>query len=347
MVLAAAVVLSVFLWEWLQTGPNGPESGSTTIRNLSFVTAGLIGLPLAIWRSLVSERQADAAHRQAETAQQDLLNERYQQGAEMLGSDALTVRLGGIYALQRLAAEHPSQYHIQIMQLLCAFACHSTSQQDRETESENLTNKISGLRIDVLAVVMAISSCHARQAKLESDAKFQLDLAGVNLSSGRLDGINLSGARLWGANLSGASLASVNLQSARLNGANLSAARLHSADLSDATLSSADLSDARLFGANLSRARLNRANLSNARLRRSTLMQAELWRANLAGASLADANLTSARFFSHNGRYPAIGLVQAQLDAAVADSKNPPKLNGVTDSETGQPLNWRGQSLDI
>ena len=50
-----------------------------------------------------------------------MLNERYQQGAEMLGSDVLAVRLGGIYALQRLAGEHPQQSHIQIMQAFCAF----------------------------------------------------------------------------------------------------------------------------------------------------------------------------------------------------------------------------------
>ena len=57
-----------------------------------------------------------------DTAEQSLLNERYQRGAEMLGSDVLSVRLDGIYALDRLAAEQPASYHIQIMQLFCAFA---------------------------------------------------------------------------------------------------------------------------------------------------------------------------------------------------------------------------------
>ena len=51
---------------------------------------------LAVWRSIVAERQAD-------TAQQSLLNERYQKGAEMLGNEVLSVRMGGIYALGRLA----------------------------------------------------------------------------------------------------------------------------------------------------------------------------------------------------------------------------------------------------
>ena len=93
------------------------ESGSTTVRNLGLLIAGLIALPLAIWRSWVAQRQAD-------TAQHNLLNERYRQGAEMLDSEILSVRLGGIYALQRLAADNPKHYHIQIMQLLCAFVRH-------------------------------------------------------------------------------------------------------------------------------------------------------------------------------------------------------------------------------
>ena len=82
------VVLLIMFWEWL----NGGESASTTIRNIALVAAGLIALLLAIWRAVVAELQAN-------TAQQGLLNERYQKGAEMLGSDVLSVRLGGIYAL--------------------------------------------------------------------------------------------------------------------------------------------------------------------------------------------------------------------------------------------------------
>ena len=45
----------------------------------------------------------------------------------MLGSEVLSVRLGGIYALQRLAEEWPDQYHIQIMRLFCAFVRLPTS----------------------------------------------------------------------------------------------------------------------------------------------------------------------------------------------------------------------------
>ena len=70
----------------------------------------------------------------------------------MLGNDVLSVRLGGIYALQRLAEEYPEQYHIQIMQLFCAFARHPT--EDQVLESRRIQGEsIPPLREDVEAIM--------------------------------------------------------------------------------------------------------------------------------------------------------------------------------------------------
>ena len=99
-ITAGVGVLLYDYWDWLATVPPGRESGSTTIRNVSLVIGGVIAIGLASWRSWVAQCQANAALKQAETAERGLLNERYQKGAEMLGSKVLTVRLGGIYALQ-------------------------------------------------------------------------------------------------------------------------------------------------------------------------------------------------------------------------------------------------------
>ena len=47
----------------------------------------------------------------------------------MLGSNALAVRLGGIYALERLAEDDPEHYHVQIMQLVCGFVRKPTEDE--------------------------------------------------------------------------------------------------------------------------------------------------------------------------------------------------------------------------
>ena len=113
--LLAVLIYSILNWDsW-----RGQEADGIAIRNLVLVMAAIAALPLAIWRSKVAERQA-------ETAQRGLLNERYQKGAEMLGSGSLAVRLGGVYALAGLAREHPEDYHMKIVSLLCAFVRNPT-----------------------------------------------------------------------------------------------------------------------------------------------------------------------------------------------------------------------------
>ena len=172
-VLIAAVVFSSMFWCWLSAG----ESGSTAIRNLGLVVAAIVALPLAIWRSIVAERQAATAQRQSETAQRGLLNERYQKGSEMLGSHVLSVRLGGIYALTRLAREHPGDYHTQIMSLLCAFVAPLPAGKYGGRMKKQDPNKV---REDVQAVMSAI--CVRSKLQIEIEGKefyFKLDLSGA------------------------------------------------------------------------------------------------------------------------------------------------------------------------
>ena len=109
-----SVFLSVRLWGWLHPPDSTTVSNSETLRNVGLLIGGLLAFVFAGWRAWVAERQANAAQRQAETTfvqaettHQSLLNERYQRGVEMLGSAVLAVRMGGIYALKRLAEEHP------------------------------------------------------------------------------------------------------------------------------------------------------------------------------------------------------------------------------------------------
>ena len=268
--------LSTDFWSWLRKGPDGVESGSTTVRNLAVLIAGLIALPLAIWRSWVAQRQAD-------TAQQNLLNERYRQGAEMLDSEILSVRLGGIYALQRLAADNPKQYHIQIMQLLCAFVRHPPEGEKDKTKRVHGDRNRHELRGDVQDAMNSISGCHARQSKLEFAAGFRLDfrgadLSGVDLFTARLSRANLSKADLTGARLFGADLAGVDFSHA-----NLAEARLSGADLNGASFDRANLSGTRLDSANLAKAGLSGVNLSMGRLSNANLAEAHLSNANLAG----------------------------------------------------------------
>ena len=265
-------------WKWLRTSSSNLESGSTTIRNVGLVIGGGIAIALAWWRSIVADRQARASQQQAETSQRGLLNERYQKGAEMLGSSVLPVRLGGIYALQRLVGDEPDRYHVQITHLFCSFVSHPTDDKEYMAALSDSEQKPHRLREDVQAAMTAIGT--------RSNQDIARDLI--------LEGAYLVGAYLSRAELSGVSLSKANLADAYLFKANLNRTYLNSTDLTGAYLSGADLNGAHLFNANLTQAELSDATLTRVKLSDAVLTGADLTDADLTGAVLTNANLTSA-----------------------------------------------------
>ena len=321
-ILAIGVVFSWLFWEELR---DDEESLSTTIRNIGLVGGGIIAIVLAVWRSLVAQkqaeaalRQADTALRQADTAQQGLLNERYQQGAEMLGDNVLSVRLGGIYALQSLAEEHPEQYHVQIMRLFCAFVRRPT--EDQVLESRRIQGEsIPPLREDVEAIMTAIGARKRTGIALEREAEFRLDFTDADLRRMTLLKADLSRAILTGVNMSVSILLESNLAGALLMKANVSTTVLLGANLCGTFLGESGPSSADPW-----------FDLREAVLGELGFQETSHQRANLSGALLQGAK----------------NLTQAQLDGACADPKKPPRLDGALDVETGKPLVWRGKPLD-
>ncbi len=213
-IVLTGVVLSFLFWETLH---NDQDSFSTTISNLSLVLGGTVAIVLAVWRSKVSERQTDVAQRQAETAQRDLLNQQLQKGAEMLGSSTLSVRLGGIYALKHLAVEHPEQYHVQVMEQLCAFVRGATGTDGQATavieeilvtreelralhpdreDLDEFTYRRFRARNDIQEAMNAIAFCHAGNLEIEAERGYWLNLRGADLRGVDLSVMNLSRAPL-------------------------------------------------------------------------------------------------------------------------------------------------------
>ena len=256
-VIVGGAVLCVVFWDQLTAG----GSLISVVRNIGLVEAALIAIPLAFWRSITADRQSNTAFdlartglRQADTASQSLLNERYQKGAEMLGGSVLTVRLGGIYALQRLAEERPDDYHIQIMNLFCAFVRQQTGPDDAWG---------SPVTMDVQEAMNVIGHRSHAGRQIERDAEYVLDLSGVSFFEARLEKANLSGAMLGGTRLGGGSLAGVDLTDAYLSGVSLIDVDLRGAILDGANLSRATLIRTDMTGASLTKTVLDGAHFSD------------------------------------------------------------------------------------
>ncbi len=295
-------------------------------KTLAQIAGGLLAVFGAIFafylhhrRVTAMERQVLLIQEQVRVAQEGQVTERFTRAIEHLGDDRLEVRLGGIYALERIARDSEKD-HWTIMEVLTAYvrqrapwkeapAPPSTSGAEAEPSAEpGPSPPKPPLDIQAILTVIGRRSRFFGQGETES-----LDLRGTDLR-----GADLRGAHLEGANLSGAHLEIAILVGAHLEGAILGGAHLEGAYLSGAHLEGAILGGARLEGANLVGANLEEANLYRAHLERADLSGAHLERADLSGAHLEGAVLWEAHMEGANLE-GATGLTREQLAQAFTD----------------------------
>ena len=105
-----AVVILLFLFQ--------DDLGA--LRNLVLIWGTPLAILLALWRSLVAERQVKAMQKQLGVAQRGLLADRYHRGVEMLGHDKSSIRIVGIRALENIALEHYNEYQQRVHESLVA-----------------------------------------------------------------------------------------------------------------------------------------------------------------------------------------------------------------------------------
>ena len=187
-----------------------------------------------VWRYLqnlgvVVENSAQtlaAAERTTYFAAQAGETQRYASAMALLASEQLEVRLGGVYALERLARESERD-HGPIMEVLAATLRDRAAWIEGETVAARLP-------ADLQAIATVIGRRHAA----------------FDPSAGHIDLHATALARVYwpGADLSGAFLYEANLQGAILQNANLRGAKLWKADLTGATLEGAHLEGADLTG---------------------------------------------------------------------------------------------------
>lgn len=221
---------------------------------------------------------ATAGNRQIELSRQGQLTDRYSKAVEQLGSDSTDVRLGGIYALERLMRDSPSDQPT-IVEVLAAFIRGNANRHPSPTPTTapDVRAIYAQRPTDILAAIAVLGRRNTRHdlSKHPVDLSFT-NLAGLNLVGVNLTGMNLTGAYMRGtllnqAKLTYATLGAVDLTDAKLRGADLACAELLSADLTRADLYSANLTLADLFGADLTGANLDSTNLT-----RTTLNDADL-----------------------------------------------------------------------
>lgn len=213
----------------------------------------------------------DATRDQITVSEQGQITERYSRAIDQLGQqgpDKLQIRLGGIYALERIARDSPRDQPT-IIDVLTAFV--RTSTHPKTLEPSGLSCPDTPLAPDTQAALTVLGR---REVVDDGDAikLNNLCLVGANFESANLSDVVLNGTNLQNVNFVGAHLEGAQLSQADLSGAQLWKANLSGAHLDSANLTNADLMDSKLVGADLSWITINGntnfvgVNLKGARL---------------------------------------------------------------------------------
>src|SRR6266545_1520476 len=207
--LLVIAVLVLLVPAWLVPGSVTPaQSEALQAQNdlRTTLLQGLGGLFL-ISGVVATWRQVQLTRHQLDILREGQITERFTRAIEQLGSDNLDVRLGGIYALERIASSSEVDRG-PILEVLTAYvrghspwpaagwaygAATPPEPDDRQLASLQFRNP------DVQAVVSILG----RREAVDGE---ELLLARVDLRRGYLRRANLEGANLSGADLHGAAL---------------------------------------------------------------------------------------------------------------------------------------------
>ncbi|WP_172328039.1 pentapeptide repeat-containing protein [Mangrovicoccus sp. HB161399] len=384
--MAAAVIwLPLFasiiwgLYELIQSLPDLLRHAGTapdplplrlTLLGITALTAALgalVAFPFTILRTQYNARQTHAA-------EQGHITDRISKAVEALGAEKsakrrvdkwskgrktyvieevsepnVEVRIGGIYALERISQDSERD-HIRIMEILCAYIRENAPadqappfeldpwpdypEELNEANQDFWDNamkswkralhdtiaKLKAPRPDIQTAMDVIGRRSARRIRFEQSRKhrgqetYRLDLRGVNLRGADLSRLNLSRAKLERSLLQGASFLSANLDGADLAQASLQGADFSAACLAGADLKSANLQLACLLGASLQASDFTSASMQEANLSGAQLQYAILSRAKLHIADFINANLSGAKFA--RTQMQAVDLSHAVLQGA-------------------------------
>jgi hypothetical protein len=274
-VIASAALLVLILWVLplaLTAGPGDALSAAERLRARNDVRSTLVTLVAA----LVAVAGLTFTGRTYLLNVSGQVTDRYSKAVGQLGEKEIAVRVGAIYALERIARDSPRDTDT-IVEVLCTFV--RAARAVPGGPGQGAADAGAAVPPDVQAALTVLGRVPLSQCAVPVDLR-QADLRGVDLTGAMLDGAWFRESLLTGARLRGT----------RLRGAWLSAARLDDADLDSAVLEEARLREAVLDGAILKGARLAGADLEGASLRGTWLAGAHLSRGMLTQTQQKAAN---------------------------------------------------------
>ena len=229
---------------------------------------------------LISRRTYDLAERGQVT-------NLFTKAVEQMSSTAIEIRLGGIYALERIARDSAPD-HQMIVEVLCAYV------RGHATESAPYPEDDEGNRIvptDVQVVMQVLGRRNALHDKMP------LDLRGVSLPGLELYDADLSGCFMPNSDLSHCSFHRVSMVGSRLMYSNFDMSHIVDTDMTGSSLVRTSFKEAYIYNVIFSGSDLsNYSSLSSAQLFKVALNDTNLESADLSGTQFSETDLTAVDF---------------------------------------------------
>ena len=265
LLIGIAFIIALTLW-WLPIRQAALSAGfneensfdreNEARKTLAQIVGGVLvlaGLYSSVKTFDLQRQSGDLQRQSADTQREGQITDRFTKAIDQLGALApgggteangqakinLVVRLGGIYALERIARDSPKD-HWTIMEVLTTYVRENAY----PLNSEETLAASPLVRADVQSVLTVLG-----RRNITRDPVGQLDLNHANLN-----GSDLILAHMEGANLSFAQLRKAKFYQAYLSKTEFIGANLDEADFYNADLAGADLSYASLKGADFSSA---------------------------------------------------------------------------------------------
>jgi uncharacterized protein YjbI with pentapeptide repeats len=328
--IALFVVAGALVLDWY-IDPQTSTEKKDLVQALGLITAGVAGAVgiFFTWRGQRLAREAQENNQrntqeQLANAQEELrltragqITERFTRAIDQLGNESMEIRLGGIYALHRIANESEEDYE-PIVEVLTAYIKKNSPRTSTALPPADIKATVAVLaRLLVLRGHRGEEPLHLVPVELDrinlNEADFHVinrvvNLERANFQEALLSKANFSDTNLFFAYFEGADLRECRLLDANLGSGHLQEANLEQADLRETSLTFADFRNATLretglYGANLTQADLRDAVLQGADLRDALFGGTLLQGADLKGADLRDT--------TH--------LTQEQLEEAIGD----------------------------
>lgn len=289
MLLVALIVVVAprHLLDWDTAGSRVADRAKAINDIRTTLLQGLAGMALLVgafftWRQLQVTRYGQ-------------LSSRFTSAVEQLGSPSVDVRIGAVFALERVAVDSREDRGT-VAEVLCLFAQRNALATPLEARPapRDIANSAAVALAHAGESLLVVRSpdVHAAVTVLGRAPRpegLELRLQRVDLRRSMLDHADLADADLHYADLTNVHLQDARLRRVDLSGTWLVRAVLLGADLRQASLRSVLLCHARLDGADL-----RATDLSNADLTAAVVGGARFEMADLRGAVLTDTDLTGA-----------------------------------------------------